>query len=493
MPYNDAKTRMTRAFSSQSNSTSQRPPRPATYTVEVSNYDLSSQAVIGKRLDEGFQDQILEVSINANTVARQRDRDKAKAASSQVTSDAGSFCGAYVDDKMSQALPAGSIIVVERGVRQKTLNVGNESRQVIEANWIHHLPDDNLDKLIDAPLAGTSFGGRLRQIQAYVGKKSHSVQTETGEAAISALADQMDQDVETYNPDEFKPRVGVRFVAVRATDRTKDRWSAAEKKMLPQPIVEQVDSSFRYDWIDLSEENAPREERKGRPMNGAEMIESLNGYIQYIDERFNQGVADKDKVHVEVRPYVTYFASKTDNSFDANPAGKNFVGKLMANSLMKLAQGEDEQYYAGGNYGVNGKLMLVKDKTHKGQIVHQYLAGRIFLDGFHAPIDELIPTEDGATVELIKELRPQQTERQQNAAAAGAPAGGGAPAQEERFQSTLAASHEDDPVATTDDAFGGDDHYRAAFESADAPAADAPDAAQPPAAAEPARQSRLRR
>lgn len=502
MPYQDKNTRVSRAFSPNSGGNA-RPARARTMTVEVLSYDVKNAAIIGKTKLANGEDQILEITINADTVARQRASDARKAEANQNNSDAGRFSGAYIDQKMSEALPAGSLIQVERAVRIKSVKIGSETRQVVEANWIHHVPDNNPDKVIDAPITLSAYQGRGTSSRAYTGSRtfdatapqagekivrSFSTETEEGEKAISALADAMDQAVEHYDPKSYQPRIGVRFVAVRTTDREKEIYNTAEGKKVPTKIAEVVSRTFHYDWQELEPtiDANGNEQRNGRPISGSEMLDSLNGYIQYVEESFGKGNA-----HVEVRPYEVLRNSKTDKSFDGSQGSKNWKVVNLVSTPGKLDQGEDEQFYTG-YYGVQGSLLIMADKIDKGKVAKQFLATRLFADGFSADIDELIQTENGSVVEVIPALRAVPADTRQNANTA-SNAGGGAP-QGERFTSSLAADTDDNPFGTdTNDAFGSDgqDSYAARFDEAkDAPAA-APAAEAPAAEQQP--RSRLRR
>lgn len=482
MAFQAEKTKLPRAFSKDQTAGSSV-IRPRRCAAEITGYDLAHATLIARRLDD---DQVLEISIDPAKVAKQRQRDAERAANPNKAAsakDAGSWNGSYIDEAMSEKVPVGSLIAVEGAKFQKKFKVGNEERQALQANWIHHVPDNNPDKLLVGVITGSSYQNRMNYAQVW--DKALSTVTQAGEDAVTALANEMDQNVANYSKDDYKPRQGVQFRTYVKTGKTKDVWSREEGKKVPKPLVQAIEASFTYDWNFQDAEGD--EEAVSVPLSGETMLDRLNAYMDYIDKRY-----EGQETITEVLPYKSYFVSKTDNSFDANPSGFNYVVKKMVGTPLRLAVGEDEDFYTGRNYAVNGMLMLVKDQigqdktTKKPTIKEQFLAARLFTEGFYGPLLSQIPTAEGDLVELHPDLNEQpklNADNEQKAGQKSAPA--------EKFESSLAASDEADPFGSAPDPYGqafdvsGDSSDSAAAEPAAAPAP-AP-AAEPAAETPPAR------
>lgn len=478
MAFHAPNTTLPKAFSPD-RAAGGRQARPADYFAKILSYDLSRNAIIAERVDDG---QVFELTINASKVARAKERAAEAASQGKTTgADAGSWNGAIIDRSMEGKLPPESLIEVEHALFQRKIKVGGVERFVVEANWVHHVPDDNPDKLLRGVLTGSSFQNRMTQVQHW--GSAMSVATPAGEAAINVLANAMDENVKNYDEKAYLPRMGVQFRTHVLTDRTKEVYDRAAGKRVAKPVAQVIDASFCYDWF--REEAQEGEQDISRPLSGDEMVQRLENYMNYVAEKYPD-----QKTVIEVLPYKGYLPSKTDNSFDVNPSGYNYVARKMTSTPLRLAVG-DEDFYTGRNYAVNGALMLVKDKVDRGAIVHQYMAARLFTNGYYAPLLSQIPTESGALCELHPDLQEQRTLKNENGAEV--PAGQQAQSQG-GFQSSLVADSAD-PFNPT----GGADPYDAAFgvpaaDPAPAPVAAAPVAAEPaPSEPAPADHSRMQR
>lgn len=469
MPFHAPNTNLPKAFSPDRAARSERPARPADYFAKILSYDLARGAIIAERVEDG---QVFELTINASKVARAKERAADAARQGKASgADAGSWNGALIDRQMESKLPPESLIMVEHVVFQRKVKVGNDERFVVEGNWVHHVPDDNPEKVLRGVITGASFQNRMTQVQHW--GSAMRTDTKAGEDAINALANEMDENVKNYDEKAYRPRQGVQFRAYIETDRTKEVYDRAEGKRVPRPVVQVVDGSFCYDWY--REEGEGDQGEVSRPLSGDEMVQRLQAYIGYIEEKYPD-----QKVAIEVLPYKGYLPSKTDNSFDVNPAGFNYTARKMTSTPLRLAVG-DEDFFTGRNYAVNGAIMLVKDKVERGQIVHQYMAARLFTNGYYAPLLSQIPTESGAICELHPDLQELRQPKNENAASN--PGTQPAPDQGNGgFQSSLIADAGDDPFNTV----GGSDPYGQAFDTPEPAAVSAPVASAPAPAAAPA-------
>lgn len=477
MPYVAPNTKLPSAFSADREKKNNK-PRYHDYFAEVVSYDPAHGALIGKRIDDG---QIFELTVRAAKVTRALDSAKKQKEKGGTTADdAGSWNGALIDANMAAKVPPGSIIEVEAVTFQKEIKVGNEKRFVVEGNWVHHVPDDNVEKLLRGPITGVSYQNRMTQAQHW-SLKAFSTSTAEGEENINKLADEMDANVANYNPEEFKPRQGVQFRSYIDAGKTREVkvYEGREAKTETRGVVQAVGASFCYDWF--HEDAQGDQDAVSRPLSGDEMVSRLSGYQEYIASLF-----PGQNVITEVLHYKGYKTSNTDNTFDVKPDGFNYTAKNMVSTPMRLGVGEDEPYFTGRNYAVRGALMLVKDKVAKGKIIKQYLAARLFTNGWHGPLLEQIPTEDGKFVELHPDMKPAPRPDRAPANQDAPQNTGGAAASAPRFESTLTPNDEADPFDV-----GGSDPYGAAFTapaassaaSAPAPAASAPAAEPEPAAA----------
>lgn len=425
MPFKANNTPLPRAFSK--NQAASGKARATDELVEVTGYDLPRAVMFAKRISNGRE---LEIRINPEKAASARDaaaaREAADAAAGKAHQPSSTLNGALIDSDMQKKMPVGSWAALESAVFQRRSKVGNVERLVLEANWINKSESNTPEKAIQGVFTVEAYQGNVQRVQSW----HEHIDCMEDQAGLTALADRLNQEYRAYDPEVFVPHSGVQFIALLKTDETRTVYDHASGKRDKQVGVARcIDMSPRYD----RRYDGSDQDKEWRPLDGASMIENLNGYIDYLEERFPEQ-ANAGDITVEVVPYTTYrvLQKYIDSSFvlgqprtwerpDGTVVHSRKRIDRMANTLMPQAiqmGDEEEPLYRGGNMAVRGILLLLGDKMENDpvsgtpRIIKQYACKRLLTNGYYGPVHTLGHAADGRVIAMDPRLVPANTDDQ---------------------------------------------------------------------------------
>lgn len=425
MPFKANNTPLPRAFSKDAPSGGKA--RPNDELVEVTGYDIPRAVMYAKRISNGRD---LEIHINADKAARARESAAARAVEIKEgkRQPSATLNGALIDADMQKKMPVGSWAALESAVFQRRIKEGGNERLVLEASWIDKSESNTPEKAIQGVFTVEAYGSNVQRVQHW----HDHIDCMQDEEALKKLAERLNQEYQAYDPEVFIPRSGVQFVAVLKTDKTRQVYNPeTNKRDKTIGVGRVIDMSPRYDrHYDGSEQD-----REFRPLDGKSMLDNLNGYIDYLEQRFPEQ-ASKGDITVEVAPYTSYYVipKYIDNSFVLDPSLSWKRINKMANTLAPQAiqmGDEEEPLYKGGNMAVRGILLLLGDRmvndpvSGTPSIVKQYACKRLLTNGYFGPVHTLFHAADGRALEMDERLMPVNTkeqEQRQGPAQSGQPA-----------------------------------------------------------------------
>ena len=385
--------------------------------IEVTGYDIHDRegavgVMLGKRVKDG---QEVEISVNKTKVDAQL--GVAKAANSKT--EAGSWHGALINKDMAEHVPVGSWVVAENAIYQKQVKAGGTTRLAYETNWIHMASAPIPEKAIEGIMtADTPVKGHVNNIQVW-GKP---LSITNNEDEIKALIANYEDRAKSWDPDLYLPRHGFALRAVLRDGTTMDLYDEAAGKKIPTEVATVIDTIYPNEWI-YERGDEGQEPKQNRPVSGEDLGNDIDGYSQYIQERFPEGNVD-----IEVLPYTSYFTSRTHKSFHID--NYNFLLRSMAMTPIRLAQDvpgkNPEEPSVGKNYAVHGILLIIDDKTtrdpktQRPMVQEQFMAQKFFPNAgnYSGPLHNMLRTADNMPVRVVKALEAPRRENANKATAA---------------------------------------------------------------------------
>lgn len=366
-----------------------RTQRPRDYLVEVVDYDLVNKTMIVRNVEDGQSSVVdIEVSIAPDAVARQSKK-------ASKTNDPTRFVGYLIDERMAAKIKPGQRVVLESCVAQRRVQKGDKTYSRFEAQWISGVPDARPEKAFRGITTLEAYENRVNNVQVW---EPRGWDTSANYNDILAYLDRMDETVAAHAREEHPANLGIQMRALVQKGTTTAKVDGQDKEV---PVYEVIDTTGAFAWVSAKRDTQGTITEKGHPLSKNDAVELVQGYTEYLQEKFK----DQPEVayRVEVMPFREYRASQQSNKMiihEKSPLSD------MANAETRCSPG-DTDVVRGKNFAVNGIVILSKDQapTNPGeQWKTRNLVQDIFTNGYRGHVCNLVWAFDGGRVQVHPEL-----------------------------------------------------------------------------------------
>lgn len=439
-----------------------RTQRPRDYLVEVVDYDLANNTMIARNVEDG-QSTVSDIEVSIAPESISKNSKKA-----QKTNDPTRFVGYLIDERMAAKIKPGQRVVLESCVAQRRVQKGDKTFSRFEAQWVSGVPDARPEKAFRGVVTIESYEGRVSSVQVW---EPRALDTTESYDAIIEYVDRMDQTVAAHAREERPVGLGLQLRAVVQKGTTTARIDGQEKEV---PVYEVIDTTSAFSWVSAKRDASGTVTQAGRPLGKDDAVELIQGYTQYLQDKFKDD--ESVQYRVEVMPFREYRASQQSNKMvihEKSPLAD------MANAETRCAPG-DTDVVRGKNFAVNGIVILSKDQAPANpgeQWKVRNLVQDIFTNGYRGHVCNLVWAFDGGRVQVHPEL--DRVNRPNYAGASSS-----APQQQAPADSGFGDAPADGGFGV--DVFGGSDQGQDVFAAAIEAQGGAPAPAAEPAAPAPA-------
>lgn len=374
--------------------------------VTIDSYDLAQRQL--NCTDEAGSK--LMVQIRPETIARNVQRAKELAG---TRPQAPKWEGYLIDDRLSESLPTGQKIVIEKAEKTRSIQHNGQTMDVMLSDRIINIADPSPEKTFEGLFSISTYQNHVFHVQRWE-EKAASIDDQAQMDRIKAA---LDEGSQAFLNKELRPHYGVQFRIVQPAANPSDNC-----------IV--LDTSPPFDWIPRQFDANQQETAPGRPLDGAKFSELLfdeaEGYLAYWRTSFP--AEQFPGLFVEVCPYINYRAGPRSR-YMAIPEKTFDPLYVLANTHTRLAIG-DETFAQGKNMAVKGVLQLSADQVDLSTRTFKprNIAVRLHATGPKGHVHAWIRTSDNRKTqphEALKQIPVQRSmpgEKSNQAPGPGAPA-----------------------------------------------------------------------
>lgn len=359
---------------------------PIDRIVIIDSYDLEDASI-----------NCTEVETNRKINVKIRNAQNAK----RNEGTASKWQGNIIDARMEKSNPVGSLIALEACETVRNLKKGGEEVSLMTANWIINPPSASLNKTFKGVITVNQRNDRIFGVQNW---SREVINPEVNDAMVDELGQTLDQIVSDFREGKRPISKGIMFRTL------------VPHQHKGETVYQMIHSSPPVDWIRAIKDGDDAVIKEGHPLDREHLEMYLNKYLDHVfgssDNPENSGLinnqsymseaadgnVDKNSVVVEVMTYDAYQAAPLSDHMHIR--NERHPLSRLASVMMRYSYDED-RYFVGKNWAVNGLLFLTEDQAPKERgddWKPRNFVSRILTNGFTGNLHRHIPAFDGKKV-----------------------------------------------------------------------------------------------
>lgn len=337
------------------NTAQQRKRSPNSKIVVVDSYDLPSAKIHATALD-GTK---MIIHVSAAAIGWNKHNPQAE------------WEGFLIDKRMSNKLPAGTRIVIEKADRLAIV----DGVWIMECTRIINLTDQSPDKAFEGVYSVTEWDNKVFNVQHW----NEQAIAYTDSENIEGFKALLDSEYKTYTSGTLIPTHGFQFRVIDTVDLV-------------------MDLSPRFDWIPSVKNEGGEEIKPGTPISGSIFEDLLNQYKEHVEKHY-------PKHFVEIMIYTNY-RHGPKSRYAQIPEHAAAPLRQLVSAKTRLAIG-DTDFVTGGNIAVKGVIQLTADQVdmRTKTFNNRNIVARLFPDGPIGHVCRWIKTAEDHKVEVHSDLK----------------------------------------------------------------------------------------